>query len=388
MKEIRLKASREKSIMRKHPWIFSGGIKKMDDQIQEGELVKVIANKGRFLALGHYGSGSIAVRILSFEEKEIDDEFWKRKLKKAVNLREMLGFFGNKDTQIFRLVHAEGDALPGLVIDYYNGVAVMQCYSLGMLELSPLIADLLKKILGDRLKAIYRKSETLAGEKGSDQFLIGDAEHTIALEHTIKYQIDFKEGQKTGFFIDQRVNRMKLMDYVKGKKVLNTFCYSGGFSLAALKAGAEMVHSVDSSASAIEMLEQNLKINNMDGSKHKSFVADAVELVKELGHEYDVIILDPPAFAKHIRTRHNAIQGYKRLNAHAMRQIKPDGIIFTFSCSQVVDKYLFNNTITAAAMSAEKEVRILEQLHQPADHPVQVYHPEGEYLKGLILQVN
>lgn len=387
MREIRLKASREKSILRFHPWIFSGGIKEKDDFLEEGEMVRVVANKGRFLALGHYAKGSIAVRILSFEDVAIDDGFWKKRLEQAVQLRKDFGFFDNPQTNIFRLIHAEGDELSGLIVDWYDGVAVMQCHSAGMFKVSETIAQLLKEILGDQLKAVYRKSEKVGAEEGSDGFLIGTAENTIAQEHGIQYKIDWEKGQKTGFFVDQRENRKKLMEYSKGRKVLNTFSYSGGFSLTALKGGAELVHSVDSSAKAVELLEENLILNKYQNMPHQSFQADAVEMMKELEHEYDLIILDPPAFAKHVDARHKAIQGYKRLNAHAMRQIKPGGIIFTFSCSQVVDKYLFNNTITAAAISAGKKVRILEQLHQPMDHPVHIFHPEGEYLKGLIVQV-
>lgn len=387
MKEIRLKASREKSIMRLHPWIFSGGIKEKEDHLEEGDLVRVVANKGRFLALGHYGKGSIAVRILSFKEVEIDASFWHQKIQQAVDLRRQLGMFDQEHTSIFRLVHAEGDELPGLIVDFYNGIAVMQCHSVGMFRESETIAEALKSVMGDDLKAVYRKSEALGAEEGSDGFLLGSADKTVAKEHGISYHIDFVGGQKTGFFIDQREHRKRLMEYSKGKKVLNTFCYSGGFSLAAIKGGAELVHSVDSSAKAIELLEENLILNGMEKAPHQSFTQDAVDMMKELEYVYDIIVLDPPAFAKHKDARHKAIQGYKRLNAHAMRQIKPGGIIFTFSCSQVVDKYLFNNTITAAAISAEKKVRILEQLHQPQDHPFQSFHPEGEYLKGLILQV-
>lgn len=388
MHVLKINKAKTHSILRKHPWVFSGAIDSKTEDIEEGEIVKLVDNKGRFLAIGHFQPSTIAVRILSFEEIEINQEFFNKQLKHAVDLRMKLNLL-RKDNNIFRLVHGEGDNLPGLIVDFYNGVAVIQCHSVGMYVSLEMISSALQTALGENLTAIYSKSsDTLPERIGAEnKYLFGTCETPhIALENGIKYEIDWVNGQKTGFFIDQRENRALLEKYSLGKKVLNTFCYSGGFSLASIKGGAVLAHSLDSSKKAIELTEANVKLNKM-ASKHQSIVADTMEYIKDLPEKYDIIILDPPAFAKHRDKRHKAIQGYKRLNAHAIRQIKPGGIIFTYSCSQVVDKFLFTNTIIAAAIESGRNVRILEQLHQPADHPINAFHPEGEYLKGLVIEV-
>ncbi|MBD3636747.1 MAG: class I SAM-dependent rRNA methyltransferase [Crocinitomicaceae bacterium] len=392
LKTITIKPAKDKSIVRKHPWVFSGAIKHVDSDIQEGELVEVRANKGRVLGYGHYANGSIAVRMLTFDEAISSQELYRERLKTAFELRKALHLVNNTDTSIYRLVHAEGDYLPGLIIDHYDGHLVIQCHSVGMYRDLEYITTELKALYHDQLKSIYLKSEStlptnFEGYEG-DGFLHGTAELPVtATEYGNKFQIDWVTGQKTGFFIDQRENRALLAKYAGDKKILNTFCYSGGFSVFGLNAGAKLVHSLDSSKKAIELTDANITLGNFDSKRHKSIVADTMEYIKDLPEDYDIIILDPPAFAKHRKAKHNAVIGYKRLNAHAMRQIKPGGIIFTFSCSQVVDKVLFNNTIIAAAIAAERKVRILEQLHQPADHPINAAHPEGEYLKGLVVQV-
>lgn len=386
--EIRIKKAKLSSIERKHPWIFSGAIESDTSTIEEGTLVRVTDHKSRFLALGHFQPSTIAVRILSFEDRTANQEFFSELLAKAVQMRLRLNLL-RADNSIFRLVHGEGDFLPGLIVDYYAGVAVVQCHSLGMYQSLEFIAEGLKQALGEKLTAIYSKSGDTLPErvKPENKYIYGTCQtpHT-ALENGISYAIDWIEGQKTGFFIDQRENRALLGKYAKDKRVLNTFCYSGGFSLSSIQGGAVLAHSLDSSKKAIELTERNVVLNEM-GETHKSIVADAMDYMKELPESYDIIVLDPPAFAKHREKRHQAIQGYKRLNAHAIRQIKPGGLIFTFSCSQVVDKYLFNNTIVAAAIESGRQVRIIEQLHQPADHPINAFHPEGEYLKGLVIEV-
>ena len=388
-KSVQIRKGKEQSILRNHPWVFSGAIFTDVSDLQDGEVVEVHDFKGRFLAIGHFQHATISVRILSFKETNIDAAFFNEKIGNAVNLRLKLGFL-NENNNIFRICHGEGDSLPGLVIDFYNGVAVIQCHSIGMYNAIELIANALKNALVENLTAVYSKSSDTLPERiaPEDRYIIGssDTPHP-AIENGVHYQIDWVKGQKTGFFIDQRENRALLGKYAFGKKVLNTFCYSGGFSLQALNKGADVVHSLDSSKKAIELTEANVAINSFKG-EHASIVADAMEYMKELKEDYDIIVLDPPAFAKHREKRHQAIQGYKRLNAHAIRQIKPGGLIFTFSCSQVVDKYLFTNTVIAAAIESGRNVRILEQLHQPADHPINAFHPEGEYLKGLVIQVD
>lgn len=390
--KIRLKPGKDKSIIRKHPWIFSGAIKEIEGKVQNGDFVEIIANKGRHLGYGHYQEGSITVRVLLFEKEALPENLYEDRIRSAHELRRSIGLVNNESTNIFRLIHAEGDFLPGLIIDHYDGHLVVQCHSVGMYRDIEKITEALKIVIGEDLKSIYLKSEAtlprdFEGFQG-DGYLFGNAESpVVALEHKNKFNIDWIEGQKTGFFIDQRENRDLLARYSKGKKVLNTFCYSGGFSVYALNGGAELVHSLDASKKAIDLTDENIKLGGFKANRHQSFVGDAMDFIKDLKEDYDVIVLDPPAFAKHRSAKHNAVQGYKRLNAHAIRQIKPGGIIFTFSCSQVVDKVLFTNTIIAAAIAAERNVRILEQLHQPADHPINANHPEGEYLKGLVIQV-
>lgn len=390
--KIRLKPGKDKSIARKHPWVFSGAIKEIEGNVHEGDFVEIIANKGRHLGYGHFQNGSIMVRVLLFADEELSDNLYEDRIRSAYNLRQALGLTNNKQTNIFRLIHAEGDFLPGLIIDHYNGHIVIQCHSIGMYLDVEKIKSALLTVIGDDVKSIYLKcSGTLPKtyeDYTGDRFLHNEVETPqIALEYDNKFAINWVTGQKTGFFIDQRENRRLLGQYAKGKKVLNTFCYSGGFSIFALNAGAKLVHSLDASQKAIDLTDENVALGDFDQSKHKSIVDDAMDFIKDLPEDYDIIILDPPAFAKHRSAKHNAVQGYKRLNAHAIRQIKPGGIIFTFSCSQVVDKQLFTNTVIAASIAAERKVRILEQLHQPADHPISSTHPEGEYLKGLVIQV-
>lgn len=385
---IQIRKQKTESILRKHPWIFSGAIESETSQLEDGDIVTATDNRGNFLAIGHFQHATIALRVLSFKNVNIDLDFFQRRIENAVELRRKLGLFDTGNT-ICRLVHGEGDSLPGLIIDYYNGCAVIQCHSIGMYRSVDLISESLKKALKDDLKAVYSKSSDTLPQRSdvTDKYLFGSCETPhIAHEYGVKLNIDWINGQKTGFFIDQRENRALLGKYAKGKKILNTFCYSGGFSLSAIQNGATLVHSLDSSKKAIELTEQNVVLNGY-GDRHVSIVADAMEYMKDLKEDYDIIVLDPPAFAKHRDKRHKAIQGYKRLNAHAIRQIKPGGLIFTFSCSQVVDKYLFNNTVIAAAIEAGRHVRIIEQLHQPGDHPINAFHPEGEYLKGLVIEV-
>lgn len=388
-KQIILRKNKEESLLRRHPWVFSGAIDLIDDEISDGDIVSVFDSRNRFLASGHFQNATIAVRILTFEEIELNQSFYNQVLSEAIELRKTLGLF-SKENSICRILHGEGDGLPGLIIDYYNGVAVIQCHSIGMYQSIELISVALQTVLGKSLKAVYSKSSETLHNKADivDSFIFGTCKTPHkAKENGITFSIDWVTGQKTGFFIDQRENRKLLSKYAQNKKILNTFCYSGGFSLFALKAGANEVHSLDSSKKAIELTEQNVGLNKLE-ENHVTIVADAMEFMKTVDNSFDVIILDPPAFAKHRDKRHQAIQGYKRLNEMAIRSIRPGGIIFTFSCSQVVDKNLFTHTVIAAAISSGRKIRILEQLHQPADHPINAFHPEGEYLKGLVIQVS
>ncbi len=384
---VHLLPHKTQSLERKHPWIFSGALKKMPLEILDGEVVIVCNSKNEEIARGHFQHGSIAVRILTFTQEEIDQTFYNKRIQEAVELRQKLNLF-RTDNTICRLVHGEGDNLPGLIIDFYNGVAVVQCHSYGMFQHIQFICNALQKALGTTLIAIYNKSkETLPGRTiTEDGYLFGNCNtpHT-AIENGVKYHIDWITGQKTGFFIDQRENRALLAKYANNSKILNTFCYSGGFSLAALKNNAAEVYSLDSSKKAIELTDANIELNGF--KNHHSIVADAMTYIRDTGEQFDIIILDPPAFAKHRDKRHQAIQGYKRLNSMAMQHIKPGGLLMTYSCSQVVDKTLFTNTIVAAAIESKRRIKILEQLHQPADHPINIYHPEGEYLKGLLIQI-
>jgi 23S rRNA (cytosine1962-C5)-methyltransferase len=385
---VQLLPHKTQSIERRHPWIFSGALKKMPEDVADGQVVAVLDSRGNELAKGHFNHGSIAVRVLTFENEAIDQAFFTKRITNAVALRKLLNLF-RTDNSICRLIHGEGDELPGLVVDFYGGVAVIQCHSFGMYQQIDLIVEALKSALPNELTAIYNKSsDTLPKrEQIIDGYLFGTCETPhVALENGVKYNIDWINGQKTGFFIDQRENRALLAKYSRDKKILNTFCYSGGFSLAALKNGANEVHSLDSSKKAIELTDNNILLNELV-DKHTSIVADAMVYIRETGEDFDIVILDPPAFAKHRDKRHQAVQGYKRLNAMAMSHIRPGGILMTYSCSQVVDKSLFTHTIIAAAIESGRSVRILEQLHQPADHPINAFHPEGEYLKGLLVQV-
>ena len=380
------------AVQRFHPWIFSGAIAKLQGEVKDGDLVEAYSEDGKFLALGLWGLGSIAIKVLSFSPVETIQQLLRDRLSQAYRLRKQLGLISSTETNCYRLVNSEGDGLPSLIIDIYGDTAVLQCHSFGTYRYRMEIAEALIELYEGDLVAVYDKSAATLSRKSQSQsqdgLLIGDrtSDSGEVLEYGHRFIVDWERGQKTGFFIDQRENRAILGRYAKGKKILNTFCYSGGFSLQALYKGASIVHSLDSSKKAIALTEENILLNTFKG-KHACIVADAMEYLKEVEEAYDIIVIDPPAFAKHRDKRHQAIQGYKRLNAHVFRQIKPGGIIFTFSCSQVVDKQLFTNTIIAAAIEAGRNIRILEQLHQPADHPISAFHPEGEYLKGLILQV-
>ncbi len=392
IRDIYLKPGKEESLKRFHPWVFSGAIARMEGKPEEGELVAVRTCQGAFLAKGHFQIGSIAVRILSFQEEEaIDDAFWERKLRVARDLRRSIGIAGHPGNDTYRLVHGEGDNLPGLVIDIYGHTAVMQAHSVGMhLERMHIVEALLKVMEGE-VADIYYKSETTlpfkAGLYPEDGFLVGGSKDNIAMEYGLKFHIDWLKGQKTGFFIDQRENRLLLERYSKGRGVLNMFCYTGGFSVYALRGGARLVHSVDSSSKAIDLTVENVALNFPGDDRHAAFAEDAFKYLDRMGSDYDLIVLDPPAFAKHRDALHNALQGYRKLNAKAFEKIKPGGILFTFSCSQAVTKENFRTSIFTAAALSGRRVRILHQLTQPADHPVNIYHPEGEYLKGLVLYV-
>ncbi|QYH39073.1 class I SAM-dependent rRNA methyltransferase [Algoriphagus sp. NBT04N3] len=388
--KIILKKGKEISLIRKHHWVFSGAIAQMDSDLESGQLVAVYSSRNTFLGIGHFSHGSIMVRIISFEEEQIDLSFWKKRIQSAYELRKALELINNPETNVYRLIHGEGDLLPGLIVDFYNGTAVIQAHHVGMHAHIREIAEAIQEVYGKDIQGIYDKSsETLPKNLGisSNEWVWGQASTDLVKEYGAAYKIDWEKGQKTGFFIDQRENRKLLASYSKGKKVLNTFCYSGGFSVLALLEGANEVHSVDISPKAIELTEENISLNPQIQGSHESKVADVVKYIREIGDDYDLIVLDPPAFAKNIKARHNAVQAYKRLNAEALKKIKSGGILFTFSCSQVVDKILFANTITAAAMETGRKVKVLHHLSQPADHPINIYHPETEYLKGLVLYV-
>lgn len=386
-----LKPGKEHSLNRFHPWVFSGAIKKIKGELIEGDLVEVLDSNENFLAIGHSIIGSISVRILTFEQEEINDDFWKRKIQQAFDLRKAIGLIDNTETTAFRLVHAEGDYLPGLIIDFYDGTAVVQMHTVGMYLIQDTILQALKEVMGDRLKAVYSKSEGTLPYKAHvtavNRYIYGNRSEKIALENGLKFHVDWEKGQKTGFFVDQRDNRSLVEHYSKGREVLNMFCYTGGFSFYAMRGGAKVVHSVDSSERAIQITNDNVELNFPGDQRHKAYAEDAFKFLTGIKDQYDLIILDPPAFAKHQNVVKNAIQGYRRLNAKAIEQIRPGGIIFTFSCSQVVSKEQFRTMVFSAAARANRKVRILQQLTQPADHPVDIYHPEGEYLKGLVIYV-
>ncbi len=390
---IKIKPKRQVSILRRHPWVFSGAIKSIEGKPGAGDWVCVIANKGAILGWGHYSPGtSIAIRLLTFGEEQPDEKWWFDKIDQAVRVRMDVGLF-TEDNNTCRLVFSEGDGLPGLIADFYAGVLVIQCHTPGMHNVREMLCKAFAQALGDNLKAIYDKSsKSLAkhgGIKSEDGLLWGKIpENHYALEHGNKFNIDWEKGQKTGFFIDQRENRKLLGKYSKGKKVLNVFSYTGGFSIYAMKEGAQEVHSLDSSARALKVCEENVELNGIPHEQHKSINADAVQFLKDELGDYDVVILDPPAFAKRASAKHAAVQGYKRINLRALESMKPGSILFTFSCSQAVNDKLFTDTIISAAIQANRTVRIIHRLTQPADHPVSAFHPEGQYLKGLVLRVD
>ncbi len=389
---ITLKPKKEESLLRFHPWIFSGAVQRIDGKPEEGDIVRLLDSQGNFLACGHYQIGSIAVRVLSFEDRDIDDNFWLNRIQKAYQLRVELDLAENDNNNTYRLIHGEGDSLPGLIIDIYGDSAVLQAHSVGMHYARNIIAEcLIKTVKG--LKNVYYKSETTLPfkaaltDKKEDGYLIGKCSDPIAIENGLKFHVDWLRGQKTGFFVDQRDNRSLLEKYSKGRDVLNMFCYTGGFSFYAMRGGAKSVHSVDSSAKAIDLTNKNVELNFDNDPRHEAFTVDAFKYLDNIKDKYDLIILDPPAFAKHRDALRNALQGYRKLNAKAFEQIKPGGILFTFSCSQVVSKEQFRLAVFSAAAQSKRNVRILHQLTQPADHPINIFHPEGEYLKGLVLHV-
>ena len=388
---IYLKKGKEESLLRYHPWVFSGAIQRMDEGIREGDIVRVYNAQGDFMAVGHYQIGSITVRVLSFRDIAIDGDFWRSRLEAALRLRQSIGIADRSQNDTFRLVHGEGDNLPGLVIDCYGKTAVMQAHSVGMHVNRHEIVSALTDVMGHRIENVFYKSETTLPFKAQlDQengFLYGGSSENTAVENGLRFHVDWLKGQKTGFFVDQRDNRQLLEQYARGKKVLNMFCYTGGFSVYAMRGGATLVHSVDSSAKAIELTNANIRLNFPDDERHEAFCDDAFKFLDQADDTYDLIILDPPAFAKHRAALHNALKGYTRLNVKAFERIRRGGVLFTFSCSQVVTKDNFRNAVFTAAAQARRKVRILHQLHQPADHPINIYHPEGEYLKGLVLYV-
>ncbi|MDP4240167.1 MAG: class I SAM-dependent rRNA methyltransferase [Bacteroidota bacterium] len=394
MISIQLKPKKEESLQRFHPWVFSGAIQRIEGKPAEGDLVEVLDNNRNFLAIGHYQIGSIAVRVVSFENIPVDNDFWNRKIQQAYSLRKSLGLVVPHQNNTYRLVHGEGDSLPGLIVDVYDDTAVMQAHSVGMHEIRQALAEAIVKNVPE-VRNVYYKSETTlpfnAPITPEDGYLIGkETADLSALENGLTFHVDWLRGQKTGFFVDQRENRALLERYSSGRSVLNMFCYTGGFSVYALRGGAGLVHSVDSSTKAVELTDKNVQANFPNDTRHKSFDEDAFKYLNSLhlrDQQYDLIILDPPAFAKHREAIRNALKGYKRLNAKAFEQIAPGGILFTFSCSQVITKEQFRLAVFSAAAESKRNVRILHQLSQPADHPINIYHPEGEYLKGLVLWV-
>ena len=406
MRQVQLRKGKDESLRRFHPWVFSGAIARIDEGIGEGEVVRVVTHTGEFIAVGHYQEGSIAVRVLTFSDVPIDGKFWTLRLRSALQMRQAIGIADNPTNNTYRLVHGEGDNLPGLIIDVYGQTAVMQAHSIGMHLCRKEIAHALADVMESRISHIYYKSESTLPFMTADDmscFLYGGSDDNVAMENGLKFRVDWLKGQKTGFFVDQRENRSLLEHFAKGKRVLNMFCYTGGFSFYAMRGGAELVHSVDSSAKAIELTKQNVALNFPGDPRHEAFCEDAFKFLESIQRStfnaqrstfnvqcstsYDLIILDPPAFAKHRGALHNALKGYTRLNQKAFEKIERGGILFTFSCSQVVTKDHFRNAVFTAAALAKRKVRILHQLHQPADHPINIYHPEGEYLKGLVLYV-
>ena len=391
--KVFIKPGKESAILRKHPWLFSGAIKRIEGQVEDGDIVSLHRSNGEFLAIGHYHHGSIAVRVFSYEPLAPDADFWAQKFNRAWKVRQIEGLDQDPKTNCFRLLHGEGDGLPGLIIDFYAGTAVFQAHSIGMHRCRNEIVEALKRCLGDKLQAVYDKSKAslpaLYAQDLEDGLLYGERESGLAevLENGHKFEVNWITGQKTGFFLDQRENRALLGRYAEGKTVLNAFCYSGGFSIYALKEGAKRVDSVDVSAKAIDLLNKNVAINGLEGESHRAYTQDVLKFLQQSEEKYEVMVLDPPAYAKSLKKRHKAVQGYKRLNIEGFKKVAPGGLLFTFSCSQVVDEQLFYNTITSAAIEAGRQVRVLRRLSQPADHPVSMFHPEGSYLKGLLLHV-
>lgn len=390
-KKILLKKGKEESLQRFHPWVFSGAIAQMDNSIEEGDLVTVFAHNGTLIGNGHYQIGSIAVRMLTFDDTAINEAFFEQRLVDALRVRQALGLMRD-DNNAFRLVHGEGDFLPGLVVDIYGNTAVMQAHSPGMHFGRNLIAQALTRLPGGLVRNVYYKSETTLPYKAQldpqNDYIIGSYDSDVAMENGLKFHVDWLKGQKTGFFVDQRENRRLLEHYSKDRKVLNMFCYTGGFSFYAMRGGAQLVHSVDSSAKAISLTNENVRLNFPDDPRHEAFAEDAFKFLDNMDQDaYNLIILDPPAFAKHKSALRNALIGYRKLNAKAFEKIAPGGILFTFSCSQAVNKEQFRLAVFSAAAQSRRRVRILHQLTQPADHPINIYHPEGEYLKGLVLYV-
>ena len=391
MKNLYLLKNKEESLRRFHPWVFSGAVQRIEGQPQEGERLRVLTSQGEFIAIGHWQIGSIAVRVLTFEDEPIDRAFWVRRLRSALDVRRTIGLAGNPKNDTYRLVHGEGDSLPGLVIDMYGRTAVMQAHSVGMHVDRMEIAQALKEVMGDDLQNIFYKSETTlpfkAGLGQENGFLLGSTPENVAMENGLRFHIDWLKGQKTGFFVDQRDNRSLVEQYSKGRRVLNMFCYTGGFSVYALRGGAHLVHSVDSSQKAVDLVNENVELNFPGDQRHQAFAEDAFKFLDQMTEPYNLVILDPPAFAKHRDAVRHAIKGYTKLNARAMEKMPAGSILFTFSCSQAISKEQFRMAVFTAATLAHRRVRILHQLYQPADHPVNIYHPEGEYLKGLVLFV-
>lgn len=389
--KVVLKKGKEESILRFHPWVFSGAIDRIEGTVQEGDVVVVHASDDHFLGIGHSAIGSIAVRIFSFQNIFPDLNFWCEKIASAYQLRRNIGLTLRSQTNVFRLIHGEGDGMPGLIVDFYNGTAVLQAHSVGMWLIRELLTEALKMVLGNQLDAVYDKSSKTLPFKASiepvDGYLYGRQTTRAVMEDGNHFLVDWEEGQKTGFFVDQRENRKLLSEYSFEKNVLNMFCYTGGFSFSAMRGGAKLVHSVDSSAKAIELTNQNVELNFPGDLRHEAFTAEAFDFMKDIRDKYDLIILDPPAFAKHKNVLNQALQGYKKLNSRAFQQIRPGGILFTFSCSQVVTRTNFREAVFSAAAISKRNIRILHQLSQPGDHPINIYHPEGEYLKGLVLYV-
>lgn len=390
-KSVYLKKGKEDSLKRFHPWIFSGAIAKMDEDIAEGDFVRVFTSYDEFIAVGMYQIGSIAVRVLSFDDITIDRAFWETHLRSALDMRKAIGLLDNPQSTTYRWVHGEGDNLPGLVVDCYGDTAVMQAHNVGIHLNRKEISEAMVNVADGRIKNIYYKSETTlpfkADVEHENEFIYGNMVDDVTVENGLKFHVDWLRGQKTGFFVDQRENRHLLETYAKGRSVLNMFCYTGGFSVYAMRGDAKLVHSVDSSAKAIELTNRNIEMNFPGDKRHEAFCEDAFKFLDANDNKYDLIVLDPPAFAKHRAALRNALKGYTRLNVKGLQRIKPGGILFTFSCSQIVTKENFRNAVFTAAVQANRKVRILHQLHQPADHPINIYHPEGEYLKGLVLYV-